>query len=178
MGINIVSQEYSGDADPSQGQKQDYLHLWEQCGIDDPEDSTERWNPEAPVVIARGRLADARKVFDSRGWEVLPQGKRGQKILRWGANHAFLARPANPERSVHNWCSKWAPWLFIDTPRARAELAELLACVKTSNKRYSADQCAAVLEITVSDRQGLCKPRRLSHRRMVRRPGRQGCRRN
>jgi hypothetical protein len=98
------------------------------------------------TIIARGRLKDASKVFASRGWDVLPQGRRGQAILRWGADHAFLADPINPLQSVRRWCLRRAPWL------KDAELAEIIAYTKTSNKRYTPDQCAMVLKITVSDR--------------------------
>jgi hypothetical protein len=101
------------------------------------------------VLIARGRLAEARKWFEHRGWEVLPQGERGRRILRWGADHARLADPANPKRSVRRWCRSWDPRLTVD------ELDELVAYTENSNKRWSADQCAVVLEITVRDRSTL-----------------------
>jgi hypothetical protein len=85
-------------------------------------------------------------VFADRQWDVLPQGIRGQRILRWGADHAYLADPANPEISVRRWCRKWAPWL------KPAELDEIVAYTQTSNKRWSDDECAAVLEVNVADR--------------------------
>jgi hypothetical protein len=59
------------------------------------------------------------------GWEVLPQGIRGQHILQWGADHAWLASPANPERGVRRWCRRWAR-LSDDA------LAEIVASTKTS----------------------------------------------
>jgi len=93
---------------------------------------------------AIGRLSDAKKIFADRQWPVLPQGIRGQRILRWGADQAYVACPANPERSVRRWCRKWAPW---------ADLDEIVAYTRTSNKRWSDDESAAVLEIGVSDRQ-------------------------
>jgi hypothetical protein len=80
---------------------------------------------------------------------VLPQGIRGQRILSWGADHAYLASPANPTRFVRRWCRRWAPWL------SETELAELVASTVDRNKRWSADQSAAVLEITVDDREAL-----------------------
>ncbi|HEY0846727.1 MAG TPA: hypothetical protein VGE12_15250, partial [Noviherbaspirillum sp.] len=126
----------------------DHDDLLLQCGIDPDTRKVERRNP-SPVIIARGRLADAKKVFTHRGWDVLPQGHRGHVILRWAADHAFLASPDNPMRSVRNWCRRWAPWL------TGAELDALLEGVKHSNKRWSPDQCAVTLEITVSDRNTL-----------------------
>jgi hypothetical protein len=98
------------------------------------------------ALLARGRLSDARKWFEYRGWDVLPQGIRGQRILRWGAIHAWLASPANPESGVRKWVRRWAPWL------KQAELDELVAETALANKRWSSDQCAAVLEVTVRDR--------------------------
>ena len=101
------------------------------------------------VLIARGRLSDARKWFAHRGWGVLPQGRRGRRILKWGADHAWIASPDNPKRFVRRWCRRWAPWL------KPASLDKLVAATERSNKRWSSDQCAAVLEITVRDRSTL-----------------------
>jgi hypothetical protein len=101
------------------------------------------------VIRARGRLSNAKKVFADRQWDVLPQGIRGQRILRWGADQAYLADPTHPEISVRRWCRKWAPWL------KPAELDEIVAYTQTSNKRWSDDECAAVLEVNVADRQRL-----------------------
>jgi hypothetical protein len=113
-----------------------------------PHPTTTVKEPSA-ALFARGRLAEARKWFTYLGWDVLPQGIRGQRILSWGADHAYLASAANPTQSVRRWCRRWAPWL------REAELAELVAHTVDSNKRWSADQCAAVLEITVRDREAL-----------------------
>lgn len=101
---------------------------------------------EKNALLARCRLKEAKTIVANRGWEQLPQGKRGQSILRWGADHARLASPANPKRSVRRWCRCWAPWL------SDAELSEIVTATETSNKRWSADQCAVVLEISVTDR--------------------------
>lgn len=103
-------------------------------------------------LLARGRLSEAKKWFAHRGWAVLPRGNRGQRILEWGCDHAWLAVGATGNdwkrnRSVRNWCRRWDP-LLTD-----AELDQLVARTVTSNKRWSHDQCAAVLEITVRDRQ-------------------------
>lgn len=101
------------------------------------------------ALVARGRLADARRWFTQRGWEVLPQGIRGQRILQWGADHAWLASSDNPKRSVRRWCRRWAPWL------EPSKIDELVASTETSNKSWNHDQCATVLEITVRDRTAL-----------------------
>jgi hypothetical protein len=98
---------------------------------------------------AIGRLSDAKKIFADRQWAVLPQGIRGQRILRWSADQAYVACPANPERSVRRWCRKWAPWL------KPAELDQIVAYTKTSNKRWSDDESAMTLQISVADRQRL-----------------------
>lgn len=107
-----------------------------------PQDS----DTDKAALFARGQLKNAAKVFAHRQWNVLPQGRRGQKILRWGADHAWLASP-NPERSARNWVRRWAPWL------KGAALEQFLAETETSNKRWSHDESATVLEITVTDRE-------------------------
>jgi hypothetical protein len=101
------------------------------------------------VIVARGRLADARRWFAYLGWEELPPTERGKRILKWDADHARLASPANPKRSVRRWVRRWAPWL---TAR---ELDDLAAACEQSNKRWSADQCASALEITMHYRSRL-----------------------
>jgi hypothetical protein len=106
-------------------------------------------NLDQNALIACGRLADARRWFQYRDWKTLPKDDRLQPILKWGADHAYLACPTNPPRSVRRWCRKWAPWLTA------AELGQIIAYTKTSNKRWAHDQCATVLGITVRDRQKL-----------------------
>jgi hypothetical protein len=74
---------------------------------------------EIDLIRARGRLSDAKKWFAHRGWSVLPQSDRGQRILEWGADMAWLAaevKGLNPrqadqkrKRSVRNWCRSKAP---------------------------------------------------------------------
>lgn len=97
-------------------------------------------------MIARCRLKEAKAWFAHRGWEQLPQGVRGQNILRWGGDHDWLAASGNRQTSVRRWCRKWASWLTV------SELNELVAYTNGSNKRWSPDQCATVLEISVTDR--------------------------
>lgn len=100
------------------------------------------------LIRVRGRLSDARKWFAHRGWKVLPRTTRGRHILQWGADHAWLSSPKNPERGVRNWCRHWAPWL------SDSELRQIISYTRTtSNKRWSDDQCAMVLEISVRDRE-------------------------
>jgi hypothetical protein len=101
------------------------------------------------LIRPRGRLSDLKKVMADRQWDVLPQGIRGQRILRWSADHAYLADPANPERSVRRWCRKVAPWL------KPAELDAIVAYTKTSNKRWSDDESALTLEVSLADRDRL-----------------------
>jgi hypothetical protein len=86
---------------------------------------------EIDLLRARGRLSDAKEWFAHREWSVLPQSDRGRTILEWGADHAYLASPDNPMRSVRNWCRRWAPWL------KDAELARLVARTASSNMRWS-----------------------------------------
>ncbi|MBR0910804.1 hypothetical protein [Bradyrhizobium japonicum] len=123
----------------------DYEVLLARCGVEHDAAAAEQ-QPDR-TLFACGRLADAKRIFATRGWDVLPQGRRGQAILRWAADHAFLASPANPMRSVRNWSRKWAPWCI------GAEFEDLLDYVKTSNKRWSHDDSAIVFGITVADRQ-------------------------
>jgi hypothetical protein len=101
------------------------------------------------ALIARGRLKDARKWFAHRGWEVLPQGIRGQLILRWVADHAWLAYPADPKGAVRRHCGPLAPSLKEE------ELDELITATVDSNKRWSHDQSATVLEISMGDSRAL-----------------------
>jgi hypothetical protein len=108
--------------------------------------STQESTDDKDALIARCRLAEARRWFAHRRWAQLPRGTRGQSILRWGADQAWLAASRNPQTSVRRWCRKWAPWLTV------GELNELIAYTNDSNKRWSADQCALVLGISVADR--------------------------
>jgi hypothetical protein len=99
------------------------------------------------VIAARTLLKEAREIiFPDRGWQHLPQTERGWRILRWGADQAWLAWPADPKAGVIRWCSFAAPWL------SDADLDAIVARTKTSNKRYSPDDSARVLEITVADK--------------------------
>jgi hypothetical protein len=99
------------------------------------------------ALRARGRLSNARKWFTHLGWEVLPQNERG--ILHWAADHAWVAGPANRKQSVRRWCRRWAPWL------SDADIADLIAHTERSSKNWSHDQSAAVLRVTVRDREAL-----------------------
>ncbi|WP_271587502.1 hypothetical protein [Bradyrhizobium sp. CCBAU 53415] len=101
------------------------------------------------ALIARGRLKEARQWFEHCGWKTLPRNDRLMPILRWGADHAHMADPSDPRRSVRRWCRKWAPHL------PEAAIDQIISYTKASNKRWSADQCAAVLNITVRDRHKL-----------------------
>jgi hypothetical protein len=100
-------------------------------------------------LMARGRLAEAKKWFAHRGWKVLPRGNRGWQILKWGADHAWLAAETDwkRERSVRNWCRSKAPSL------TDAELNQIVADTVASNKRWTHDQSATVLKISVRDLQ-------------------------
>ncbi|QIG94410.1 hypothetical protein [Bradyrhizobium sp. 6(2017)] len=110
---------------------------------------TSTGNTDTHAIRAAGRLSDARKVFADRGWKALPCNTRGRRILRWGADHAWLANPNNPKRGVRNWCRKWA--------RLKpAELDQLIVDTEVRFKRgacrWSDDESAVTLEITVTDR--------------------------
>jgi hypothetical protein len=113
-----------------------------------PSDNTDAPSKASDVYTLRatGRLANAREVFKHRGWQTLPLGERGNRILRWGADHAWLACPTNPKRSVRRWCSRW-----MTRPFRPADIAALVAYAKTSNKRWSDDESAMVIEITLAD---------------------------
>jgi hypothetical protein len=79
----------------------------------------------------------------------LPPSDRGHRILCWVADQAWLAYPANPEAAVRRECRRCAPWLTA------AALDELVEATKTSNKRWSHDQSATVLELSMRDSQAL-----------------------
>lgn len=100
------------------------------------------------AFMARGALAHARKWFTVNGWKELPRGIRGQRILEWGADQAWLAAESDRkrERSVRNWCRRWKPKI------TKPELDAIVAHTVESNKRWSQDQSATVLGISVRDR--------------------------
>jgi hypothetical protein len=101
------------------------------------------------VLLARGCLSNAKKWFAHRGWDELPPSERGQLILQWGADQAYLASPTNPSRYVRLWCRTWNPRL------TRLELDKIVAYTAGHNKRYTPDQSAMVLEVGVRDREAL-----------------------
>jgi hypothetical protein len=101
------------------------------------------------VLRARGCLSNAKTLFAHRGWDELPSDERGQRILDWGADQAYLASPTNPARYVRLWCRRWNPRL------TKLELDEIVAATPGRNKHYTPDQSALVLEVGVRDREAL-----------------------
>jgi hypothetical protein len=79
----------------------------------------------------------------------LPESDRGHRILGWVADQSWLAYPAHPEAAVRRECRRCAPWLTAEA------LDELVKATKTSNKRWSHDQSATVLELSMCDSQAL-----------------------
>jgi hypothetical protein len=108
-------------------------------------DEDDKGEDATPVIRARGSLKEARRWFAIRGWDVLPKSDRGEAILKWAADQAYLAAPAHPMRSVIKWCKRHAR--LNDE-----ELDKIIEYVRTSNKRWSPDQSAATLEVTMRDR--------------------------
>lgn len=104
------------------------------------------------VMFAICRLANGRTWFEDRGWKVLPQNERGHRILEWGAFHAHVASPANPERSVRRWCRRWAPWL---TAADLAFLVVQTADAVDRGAKWSHDESAVTLCIGWRDRERL-----------------------
>jgi hypothetical protein len=102
---------------------------------------------EIPIgaLIARCRLKEARIWLEDQGLKHLPNNERGIRIVRWGADQAWCAAPKNHQVSVRRWCHKWAPWL------TKSELDAMVIRTSTSNKRWSIDQCAIVLEVSLED---------------------------
>jgi hypothetical protein len=97
---------------------------------------------------ARGRIGNLNKLMAVRGWDVLPQGRRGQRILKWAAHHLWRAAERNPERSVRNFCRKRAPYL------KPAEVDQLVADTAGGCATWwSNDQSAAVLDVGVCERE-------------------------
>jgi hypothetical protein len=102
------------------------------------------------AMIARCRLGNARKWFEHKGWKELPQTTRGERILQWGAFHAYLASSTNPERSVRNWIGRYAPRV------KGAELDRLVAATADAverGARWSPDESAVTLELGWRDRE-------------------------
>jgi hypothetical protein len=117
----------------------------------------EQARAELNTIKARGRLKDAKKIFAHRGQQQgLPRSERSQRILEWGSDMAWLAADVSKlgprqalqkrERSVRNWCRSKRPQL------TKAELAALVERTRTSNKRWSNDESAAVIDIGVHNR--------------------------
>lgn len=102
-------------------------------------------NHQLPPVVAAGRLKEARRWFEICGWHEVPRNDRGWKILQWGADHAWMASSKDPVGSVRRWCRRVAPSLS-DT-----EMSEILDYVATSNKLWTHDQSATVLELSLDD---------------------------
>jgi hypothetical protein len=97
---------------------------------------------------ARGRIGNLNKLMAVRQWDVLPQGRRGQRILRWACHHVWRAADRNPERSVRNFCRKRAPYL------KPAEVDRLVAATTDGcTTWWSNDQSAAVLDVGVCERE-------------------------
>jgi hypothetical protein len=104
------------------------------------------------VVIARGRLKEAKHFFGVQGWSELTQN-----VLEWGCDHAWMAADVRDllphlalqrqKRSVRNWLRSKAPKL------TNAELYRMVERTVTSNKCWTHDQSAAVLGISVRDLQ-------------------------
>jgi hypothetical protein len=107
--------------------------------------SSQKSTPDKAVLIARGRLKEARAEFARRGWDTLPQGRRGQKILAWCACMAWNGYPSDPEAAVRRICGGLAPYL------KEHELDALIDSTRVTNRRFSHDQSAMVLEIPVTD---------------------------
>ena len=101
-----------------------------------------------PVIQARGRLAIARKAFEHRGWTKLPLTTRGMRILLCCADHAWLANPTNPRQGVRNWLKR-------HTRLSHIKIDFLVEIVEKRGKRWTNDQFATTLEITVLDRMSI-----------------------
>src|ERR1700733_7745634 len=115
-----------------------------QC-MDPRKRSAQKSTPDKAVLIARGRIKHGRQSIARRGWDTLPQGRRGQRILAWFACMAWDGYPSNPEAAVRRICGGLAPYL------KEAEWIDLIAKTKVANRRFNHDQCAVVLEISVID---------------------------
>jgi hypothetical protein len=97
---------------------------------------------------ARGRLKNFNKLLATRSWDVLPQGRRGQRMLKWAAHHAWRAADRNPERSVRNLCRKRAPYL------KPAEVDQLVAyTADRATTWWTHDDSARVLDVGVCERE-------------------------
>jgi hypothetical protein len=102
-------------------------------------------NPDFVILRGRGRLKEARHEFARRGWKVLPQGIRGQRILALCACLAWDGYPRNPEAAVRRVVDDLAPYL------TELDVIRLISETRVANRRFSNDQCAAILELSVID---------------------------
>jgi len=100
------------------------------------------------TVVACKRLNEFEVWASVRGWNKkgLPRRKRWD-ILRFIADHAWLAVAGDREASVRRWLFDWAPGL------TEAELVELIDAAESSNWLWRSDACAELLGISASDRE-------------------------
>ncbi|MBR0760708.1 hypothetical protein [Bradyrhizobium japonicum] len=114
----------------------------EECVADTLQDNS-------TVVRALGMLAEARRWFEHKGWETLPNNRRGWLIVQWGAEVAWQGNPGNPERGARAWCCKWQPLLKLK--QNKAKLDHIIAEASRTKTLWAPDIGGAILEITVSD---------------------------
>jgi hypothetical protein len=99
------------------------------------------------VTITTLRVAELRRLFQSRYGHVLPDDDAGRDDALVMAHH--LARGQDPERRIGRWLGLWAPWM------TDSEIAKLISKVIAKPIRWRADKLGARLRVTEAERQTL-----------------------
>ena len=98
-----------------------------------------------PVSMAALRVAELRRLFESRYGDTLPDDDAGRDEVFVMVNH--LARRAGDQRMrIASWCEMRAPWMRGD------ELEEMIAKALTNPLRWRADALAGRLNLTLAER--------------------------
>lgn len=99
----------------------------------------------ARAMIARLRLKQATRWFAKKGKETV----RSQSVIRWIACQAWLSASRNPPATVRAVLTRLAPTLSSN------EIQDLTEHTKGNISRWTSDQCAEILQISVWDREAL-----------------------
>ena len=99
----------------------------------------------ARAMIARLRLKQATRWFAKKGKETV----RSQSVIRWISCQAWLSASRNPPATVRAVLTRLAPTLSSN------DIQDLIEHTKGNISRWTSDQCAEVLQISVWDREAL-----------------------
>lgn len=95
--------------------------------------------------MASLRLRELHRLFAARYGPTLPDDDAGRDDIEIVAHHlAWL--PGNTRTRIDSWIALYAPWMGID------ERGMLIDRVTTGRKRWSADELARLLGLTMKER--------------------------